>query len=105
MGFAVDKVGQVYPQVIRLSFVNIITTWLSILVYHLGDKQLAHWWPQLRDAVSQHRHEQGIKTDGFCDVIPCSLEVDRRFGGVYRLHHQGDIMAIYRPYDGESRYL
>jgi hypothetical protein len=51
MGFAVDKVGQVYPQVIRLSFVNIITPWLSILMYHLGDKQLAHWWPQFRDAV------------------------------------------------------
>jgi hypothetical protein len=27
-------------------------------MYHLGDEQNACWWPQFRDIVSPHRHEQ-----------------------------------------------
>jgi hypothetical protein len=27
--------------------------------------------------------------------VPCSLEADRRFRGVYCLHHQGDEMSVY----------
>jgi hypothetical protein len=38
--------------------VNIIPPWLSTLIWHLGDEQNACWWPQLRDIVSPHRHEQ-----------------------------------------------
>jgi hypothetical protein len=38
--------------------VNILPPWLSILIYHLGDKQQACWWPQFRDVVSLHRHER-----------------------------------------------
>jgi hypothetical protein len=57
----VDKValGQVFLRVIRLSPVNIIPTWLSILL-SLGYEQQARWWPQFRDVVSpyQHEHEQ-----------------------------------------------
>jgi hypothetical protein len=37
VGFVVDKValGQVFLRVLRLSRVNIIPPWLSILIYHL----------------------------------------------------------------------
>jgi hypothetical protein len=38
--------------------VDIITPWLSILVYHLGDEQQALWWPQFRDLLSSHRLEK-----------------------------------------------
>jgi hypothetical protein len=43
----VDKValGKVYLQVIQFSPVNIIPPWLSILIYNLGDEQLAHCKP------------------------------------------------------------
>jgi hypothetical protein len=27
-------------------------------IYHMGGKQQACWWPQFRDIVSCHRHEQ-----------------------------------------------
>jgi hypothetical protein len=27
-----------------------------MLIYHMRDKQHAHWWLQLRDVVSPHRH-------------------------------------------------
>jgi hypothetical protein len=37
--------------------VSIIPPWLFMLIYHLGDEQYAHLWPQFRD-VSLHRHEQ-----------------------------------------------
>jgi hypothetical protein len=39
---------------------NIISARFSMLIYHLWDKQQAHWWPQFRDIVSPHRHEQSI---------------------------------------------
>jgi hypothetical protein len=41
-----------------VSPVSIITPWLSTVIYHLGDEKLAPWWPQLRDTVSPHRHEE-----------------------------------------------
>jgi hypothetical protein len=31
-----------------------------------------------------------MKFSVFWDIVPCSLRVDRRFRGVYCLHHQGD---------------
>jgi hypothetical protein len=41
VGFVVDNValGQVLLRLHRFSPVNIIPPWLSILIYHLGDKQ------------------------------------------------------------------
>jgi hypothetical protein len=41
VGFVVDKVelGQVFLLVLRISHVNIIPPWLSILIYHLRDEQ------------------------------------------------------------------
>jgi hypothetical protein len=41
VGFVVDQVmlGQVFLQVLQFSPVSILTPWLSILVYHLGDEQ------------------------------------------------------------------
>jgi hypothetical protein len=38
--------------------INIIPPWLSLLIYHLGDEQQACWWPQFRDIISPHQHEQ-----------------------------------------------
>jgi hypothetical protein len=35
-----------------------------------------------------------MKITAFCDTVPCSLEVDRRFRGAYCLYHKDD-----RPYD------
>jgi hypothetical protein len=32
--------------------IDIIPSWLSILVYHLGDEQQARWWPQFRDVLT-----------------------------------------------------
>jgi hypothetical protein len=38
-----------------------------------------------------------VKKAGFWDVALCSLvETDRRFGGTYCLHHQGDDAAMRR---------
>jgi hypothetical protein len=58
-GFVVDNValGQVSILVLRFSPVNIIPPWLSIHIYHLEDEQ-GRWWPQFRDVVSLHRHDQ-----------------------------------------------
>jgi hypothetical protein len=43
-----------------------------------------------------------MKITAFWDVAPCSLvRVDRRFGGAYCLHHEGDECPD-RPDDGES---
>jgi branched-subunit amino acid transport protein len=54
--FVVDKMalGQVFLQVLQFSPVNIIPLWLSILIYHMGGEQQAHWWLQFRDVVSPH---------------------------------------------------
>jgi hypothetical protein len=41
----------------ELSPVNIIPSWFSMLIYHMGDEQLARWWPQFRDVVSLHGHD------------------------------------------------
>jgi hypothetical protein len=35
--------------------VNIISLWLSILIY-LGDEQKACWWPQFRDTNNKNLH-------------------------------------------------
>jgi hypothetical protein len=40
------------------------------------------------------------------DVAPCSLiETNRRFGGAYYLHHQGDYHYHHRPDDEDSNRL
>jgi hypothetical protein len=59
VGFVVDKValGQAFLRVFRFPLNN-IPQCFSILIYHLGDEQLARWWPQFRDTVSPHWHEQ-----------------------------------------------
>jgi hypothetical protein len=44
-----------------VSPVSIIPPWLSVLIY-LGYEEQAHWWPQVRDTVSPHQHEQQLKT-------------------------------------------
>jgi len=36
-------------RVLRYSPVNIISPWLSALIFNLGDEQKASWWPQFRD--------------------------------------------------------
>jgi hypothetical protein len=41
----------------EFSPVDIIPPWFSMLVYHLGNEQYAHWWPQFRDVVSPHRRD------------------------------------------------
>jgi hypothetical protein len=41
----------------EFSLVNIIPSQFSMLIYHLGHKQWAHWWPQFRDVVSSHQHD------------------------------------------------
>jgi hypothetical protein len=62
VGFVMDKAaqGEVSLRVLRVSPVSIIPPLLSILIYHLWDEQQARWWPQFRDVVSPHRHEQQI---------------------------------------------
>jgi hypothetical protein len=49
--------GQVLLRVVRYFPVNVIPLWHSTLTY-LGDEQQTRWWPQFRDIVSSHRHEQ-----------------------------------------------
>jgi hypothetical protein len=34
--------------------VNIIPPWLSMFMYHLGDKQYGRWWQQFTDIFSPH---------------------------------------------------
>jgi hypothetical protein len=59
VGFVMETValGQVFLRFLQSSLVSIIPLLLSILIYHLGDKQQVHWWPQFRDIVSTHQHE------------------------------------------------
>jgi hypothetical protein len=58
----VDKaaLGQVFLRVRLFFLVSNITQWFSILMHHPGDEQYA--WPQFRDVVSPHRHEQQQQT-------------------------------------------
>jgi hypothetical protein len=42
----------------EISPVDIIPSWLSMLIYLLGDEQQTRWWSQFRDLVSPHRHEE-----------------------------------------------
>jgi hypothetical protein len=37
--------------------VDIIPPRFSMHMYHLGDEQLSRWWPQVRDVVTPHRHD------------------------------------------------
>jgi hypothetical protein len=59
VGFVVDKValGLVFSDFfafpLPLSFHR-----GPMFMYHLGDEQLAQWFPQFRDVVSTHQHEQ-----------------------------------------------
>jgi hypothetical protein len=45
VGSVMDKVtlGQVFLRVFRFSPVNIIPSWLTIVMYHLGGEQYARW--------------------------------------------------------------
>jgi hypothetical protein len=54
VGFVVHKVAlrQVFLRVLQLPPVNIITTWLSILICHVGDEQYVHWWLKFRDSLT-----------------------------------------------------
>jgi hypothetical protein len=63
--FMVDKetLGQIFHWVLQLSVVNIIPTWLFILVYHLGNKQL--------EATGQ-RHCLSLSTQT-CVIDSCCL--------------------------------
>jgi small-conductance mechanosensitive channel len=56
--FVVGKValGQVSVRVHRVSPVSVITLWLFILIYHLGDEQYAVGG-RSSETVSPHRHE------------------------------------------------
>jgi hypothetical protein len=36
------------------------------------------------------KYTRMLKNTVFCDVTPCGSCKNRRFGGMYRLHHQGD---------------
>jgi hypothetical protein len=66
VGFMVDKMalGQLCLRVLRFSPVSIILPWLSMLIYHFGDKRKAGWWPQFRDMVSPLQHEQQDSRNG-----------------------------------------
>jgi hypothetical protein len=59
-----DKValGQGFLQVLHFYHVSIIPAWLSVLIYELEDGEQARWWPQFRDVVSPHGHEQENQT-------------------------------------------
>jgi hypothetical protein len=35
-----------------------------------------------------------MKNDVFWDVTPCSSCKSRRFGGIFRLHHEGDVLRL-----------
>jgi hypothetical protein len=54
IAFVVDKValGQANFRVLLFFTLNIIPSWVSMLIYHLGDKEQSQWWPQLTDIVS-----------------------------------------------------
>jgi hypothetical protein len=55
---------------------DIITLWFSMLIYHLGDKQYARWWPQLRVVVSLHRYDDD-NDHHHHQVYVCKHIVDR----------------------------
>jgi hypothetical protein len=58
--FVVDNVtlGQAFRRSPRLSSVNVVLSWLSILMCHLGVEQQARWRPHFGDIFSFHRQEQ-----------------------------------------------
>jgi branched-subunit amino acid transport protein len=71
VGFVVGKMalGQVFYRALRFSPTNIITLWLSILIYHLGNEQYTCQKPHFGDIVSPHRHEQPQTTTNIF-VVP-----------------------------------
>jgi hypothetical protein len=60
VGFVVDEVtmGQVFLHVFWFLPLNVFPWWLSILVCHLGEEKSVCWWPQFRDMISPHWHEE-----------------------------------------------
>jgi hypothetical protein len=44
---------------------DIFPPWLSILISP-GDEQQSCWWPQFRDIISSHRHEEQQDTSLSC---------------------------------------
>jgi hypothetical protein len=60
-GFVVDKVA--LGQVFLLRSLVFTCQYHAIMafhtyIYHLGDERLACWWPQFRNIISRHEHEQ-----------------------------------------------
>jgi hypothetical protein len=83
---------------LRFSPTSIISPWLSMLMYQLGDVAGCN-----RDIVSLVRLQvlttASMKVTAFWGIAPCSLvEVDRSFRGAYCLHH-------HRPVVGASMHL
>jgi hypothetical protein len=49
-----------------------------------------------RDVLTKHYfRSQTLKVVSKEDLVPCSVEVYRRFRGAYCLHHQGDSFVLY----------
>jgi hypothetical protein len=40
------------------SGIDVIPPWFSMLKYHQGDEQQAHWWLLFKDVASTHDHQQ-----------------------------------------------
>jgi hypothetical protein len=74
--FVLDKValGQDFLQVLWFHPVYIISPWLSMLIYHMGDEQ----WPQFGGVVSPHLREQQQQSTGIvCTLTPWSKTFDK----------------------------
>jgi hypothetical protein len=70
VGFVVEETGtgtRFSPNYSSISPVNIIPPWLPIFIHNLGYEQQTRWWPQFRDIISPHRHEQL-----YCCINGCS---------------------------------
>jgi hypothetical protein len=71
------------PEVARTGYKAITISWRRYIYLWLLN---FYQWPSLYDAITSRRN-----TTAFWDIAPCSkIEVDRRFRGVYWLHHQND---------------
>jgi hypothetical protein len=58
--------------------VNIILPGLSILIYHLGDEQQTHRWPQFRDIVLPRQYEQQKPPSPFPQLLPVNPPTPHR---------------------------
>jgi hypothetical protein len=57
-----DSTGRIAKEVYwtnkEFSPVDTIPPWVSMLIYHQGNKQQTCWWLKFRDVVSLHRHHR-----------------------------------------------